>query len=133
MFFSLNPTSGVPLYRQLFQQLRERIVSGQIAAGTQLPSVRDLSAELHINPLTVAKVYQFLERDGLVETRRGLGTFVAAITQELTKTEQREQLEPALRQVVTEAMHLGLSSEELEQLVRKTFEKLNPQSKKRHD
>lgn len=133
MFFSLNPTSGVPLYRQLFQQLRERIVSGQIAAGTQLPSVRDLSAELHINPLTVAKVYQFLERDGLVETRRGLGTFVAAMTLELTKTEQREQLEPALRQVVTEAMHLGLSSEELEQLVRKTFEKLNPQSKKRHD
>ena len=125
MFFSLNPTSGVPLYRQLFQQLRERIVSGQIAAGTQLPSVRDLSAELHINPLTASKVYQFLERDGLVETRRGLGTFVAAMTQELTKTEQREQLEPALRQVVTEAMHLGLSSEELEQLVRKTFEKLN--------
>lgn len=133
MFFSLNPTSGVPLYRQLFQQLRERIVSGQIAEGTQLPSVRDLSAELHINPLTVAKVYQFLERDGLVETRRGLGTFVAEITQELTKAEQRAQLEPALRQVVTEAMHLGLSSEELEQLVRKTFEKLNPQSKKRHD
>ncbi len=63
-------------------------MSGQIAAGTQLPSVRDLSAELHINPLTVAKVYQFLERDGLVETRRGLGTFVAAMTQELTKTEQ---------------------------------------------
>lgn len=128
MFFSLNPTSGVPLYRQLFQQLRERIVSGQIAAGTQLPSVRDLSAELHINPLTVAKVYQFLERDGLVETRRGLGTFVAAITQELTKKEQHEQLEPALRQVVTEAMHLGLSSEELEKLVRKTFEKLNQKS-----
>jgi GntR family transcriptional regulator len=125
VFFSLNPTSGVPLYRQLFQQLRERIVSGQIAAGTQLPSVRDLSAELHINPLTVAKVYQFLERDGLVEARRGLGTFVATITQELTKTEQRQQLEPALRQVVTEAMHLGLSSAELEELVRKTFDKLN--------
>lgn len=130
MFFSLNPSSGVPLYRQLLQQLRERIVSGQVAAGTQLPSVRDLSAELRINPLTVAKVYQFLERDGLVETRRGLGTFVAAGSKKLSRGEQKKQLEPALRQLVTEAMHLGLSADELEELIRKTFEDLKPHNRK---
>ena len=75
MFLHLNPQSGLPVYRQMIQQLKERIASGQLAPDTQLPSVRDLSAELHINPLTVAKAYQFLERDGFVEFRRGHGTF----------------------------------------------------------
>ena len=76
MFVHLNPNSGMPIYRQLFQQLRQRIVSGQLASGEQMPSVRDLSAELKINLLTVAKVYQLLESEGLAEIWRGLGMFV---------------------------------------------------------
>ncbi len=74
MFIALHPSSGVPLYLQLLNQLKERIASGQVKSGEQLPSVRELSADLKINPLTVAKVYQILEREGLVETRRGMGT-----------------------------------------------------------
>ena len=64
--FFLNPNSGVPLYVQLQQQIQQRILSGQIQHGAQLPSVRELSAELHINLLTVTKVYQNLEREGFV-------------------------------------------------------------------
>jgi GntR family transcriptional regulator len=59
--FFLNPNSGVPLYVQLQHQLQQRILSGQLKHGAQLPSVRELSAELHINLLTVTKVYQILE------------------------------------------------------------------------
>ena len=77
MFIHLNPNSGMPIYRQLFGQLRQRIVSGQLAEEAQLPSVRDLAADLKINLLTVAKVYQLLEGEGLVETRRGLGHLCA--------------------------------------------------------
>ena len=60
MFIHVNANIGMPIYRQLFQQLRQRIASGQLVAGEQLPSVRDLAAELKINLLTVAKVYQLL-------------------------------------------------------------------------
>ncbi|MDD5198331.1 MAG: GntR family transcriptional regulator, partial [Terrimicrobiaceae bacterium] len=112
MYLSIHPSSGVPIYRQVFQQLRERIASGQLAAGEQLPSVRDLSAEVKVNPLTIAKVYQFLEREGLVETRRGQGTFVARGLKRASPAERRRQLEPALRQLVAEALHLGLDEEE---------------------
>src|SRR5580693_4155683 len=98
MFVHLNPNSGMPIYRQLFQQLRQRIVSGQLAAEEQMPSVRDLSAELRINLLTVAKVYQLLEGDGLVETRRGLGTFVRNGHTTRSSGEKRKLIQAAVEQ-----------------------------------
>ena len=120
MFLYLNPQSGLPVYRQMISQLKERIASGQLAPDTQLPSVRDLSAELHINPLTVAKAYQFLERDGFVETRRGHGTFVVPL-KKLSATEQQKLIRPAVDQVVSEAVHLGLSETQLQQLIRQAY------------
>lgn len=126
MFITVNPSSGEPVYRQVMRQIRERIVSGQLARGEKLPSVRDLSAEAGINPLTVAKVYQFLEREGFVETRRGHGTFVSGKARTLSAAARQEELEPALRQLVTEALHLGLSEEDLLKLVSLTFSNLKP-------
>lgn len=128
MFITVNPASGEPLYRQVMRQLRERIVSGQLARGERLPSVRELSAEAGLNPLTVAKVYQFLEREGFVETRRGHGTFVAEAAPSLSAAARREQLEPALRQLITEALHLGLTEEQLQKLVGATFQNLKPRT-----
>ena len=122
MFVHLNPNSGMPIYRQLFQQLRQRIVSGQLAQGEQVPSVRDLSADLKINLLTVAKVYQMLERDGLVETRRGLGTFVLDGHTTRSLTEKRKLISHAVEQVVAEAQHLDLEEAEVVRLVRERFE-----------
>jgi len=122
MFVHLNPNSGMPIYRQLFQQLRQRIVSGQLAQSEQMPSVRDLSAELKINLLTVAKVYQMLERDGLVETRRGLGTFVLDGHATRSLTEKRKLIVHAVEQVVAEAQHLDLDEAEVLRLVRERFE-----------
>lgn len=124
MFFALNPASGVPLYRQLLQQMRERILGGQLTAGTRLPSVRELSAQVGINPLTVAKVYQFLERDGLVESRRGLGTYVVEGVKVLSPAERRDRLEPILRQVVAEALHLQVSEADLQKLIAETFRQM---------
>ena len=124
MLFSINPSSGIPLYRQILQQLRERILGGQVNRGEQLPSVRELSAQLGINPLTVAKVYQYLERDGLVETRRGQGTFVAMSVREVPASARKKHLEPALRQLVTEALHVGMDEEELGRLLTETFQKI---------
>ena len=101
MFLHLNPNSGWPIYRQLFQQLRQRIVSGQLAPDQQMPSVRDLSADLKINLLTVAKVYQWLESEGFVETRRGLGTFVLGGRETHSVAQKRKLIADAVEQVET--------------------------------
>ena len=119
--YLLNPSSGVPLYVQLQQQVQQRILTGQLVDGEQMPSVRDLSAQLGLNPLTVSKVYQLLEREGFVETRRGLGTFVSHQTPALRLEARRRQVEPAVEQLVTEALHLGLSEQEIAALVSDKF------------
>jgi GntR family transcriptional regulator len=126
--FLLNPNSGVPLYVQLQQQIQLRILAGQLARGTQLPSVRDLSAELHINPLTVAKVYQLLERDGFVETRRGIGTYVLHQSPALRLEARRTQIGPALEQLVVEALHLGLGEKQIQALLADKFRELKRKS-----
>ncbi len=129
MLLHLNPSNGVPIYRQMLNQLRDRILGGQLPSGEKLPSVRDLSITAEVNPLTVAKVYQFLEREGLVETRRGTGTFVASRVKTFTPSERRQQLEPLIRQMVTEATHLGVSAEQTLQWVEAEFSK----NQKRND
>jgi GntR family transcriptional regulator len=122
MFIHLNPNSGMPIYRQLFQQLRQRIASGQLAPDEQLPSVRDLSADLKINFLTVAKVYQLLESEGLAETRRGLGTFVAGGRETHSLAQKRKLIAEAVEQVVAEAQNLDLEEDELLKLIRQRYE-----------
>jgi GntR family transcriptional regulator len=128
--FFLNPSSGVPLYVQLQQQLQQRILAGQLIHGEQLPSVRDFSAEMGINPLTVAKVYQILEREGFVETRRGLGTYVSHQSPALKMDARRRQIGPALDQLVAEAMHLGLGEKEIQALLSEKFRQFKPKTMK---
>ncbi len=127
--FLLNPNSGIPLYVQLQQQLQQRILSGQLVDGERLPSVRDFSAEVGINPLTVAKVYQVLEREGFVETRRGMGTFVSHQSPVLRLDARRRQIEPALEQLVTEALHLGLREKEVASLLADKFRQFKPKNR----
>jgi GntR family transcriptional regulator len=120
--FLLNPNSGVPLYLQLQQQFQQRILAGQLHDGAQLPSVRELSAELHVNPLTVVKVYQNLEKEGFVETRRGVGTYVSHQSPVLKMDARRRQIGPAVEQLVVEALHLGLDEKEIHSLVSEKFQ-----------
>jgi GntR family transcriptional regulator len=128
--YFLNPQSGVPLYLQLQQQLRQRILSGQLPDGAQLPSVREMSAELHVNPLTVVKVYQLLEQEGFLESKRGLGTFVSHQKSELRLEARRRQLDPAVEQLVTEALHLGLDEKAVASLVADKFRRIKPKPRK---
>jgi len=128
MFIHVNANSGMPIYRQLFQQLRQRIASGQLVAGEQLPSVRDLAAELKINLLTVAKVYQLLEGEGLVESRRGMGTFVRDGRPAKPAAERRKLIAEAVAQVVAEARGLELEEDEVVKLIRQQFEETKNKS-----
>ncbi len=130
--FLLNPSSGVPLYVQLQQQVQQRILTAQLVDGEQMPSVRDLSAQLGLNPLTVSKVYQLLERDGFVETRRGLGTYVSHQAPALRLEARRRQVEPAVEQLVTEALHLGLPEREIQSLLTEKFRQFKARPRTQH-
>src|SRR5438309_11778684 len=74
--FKLDPRSGVPVYRQIQDQIRYGIASGLLSSGEQLPTVRALAVELKVNPNTVIKAYSDLEREGILTTEQGSGTFV---------------------------------------------------------
>ena len=78
--FVLQPTSGVPIYRQLINQVRRMVLSGQLPPGTEMPSVRDVAEEYTVNPTTISKAYSLMELEGLLQRNRGKPMTVAALT-----------------------------------------------------
>ena len=113
MEFQCDPTSRVPIYRQLMDQVRQAVARGRLRPGVRLPSVRQLSRELVVNPNTVARSYTELEREGVLNTRQGLGVFVAEPQAELSTAVRGERFAEALDRFLTEAVHLGYTAEEV--------------------
>jgi GntR family transcriptional regulator len=115
--FHVNTASRQPIYQQLAQQIREGVARGSLRPEERLPSVRQLSRELVVNPNTVAKTYTELEREGVLVSRPGLGLFVAKPGTGLTKTARDRRLLDLLDPLLTEAVHLGYTAEDVVQLV----------------
>ena len=113
MEFQCDTSSRVPIYRQLMDHIRQSVARGRLRPGSRLPSVRVLSRELVVNPNTVARTYTELEREGVINTRQGLGVFVAEPQAELSAAARRERLAAALDAFLTEAVHLGVSADEV--------------------
>ena len=116
---AVDQTDKTPVYAQLERGIRSAIVAGRLTVGDQLPTVRQLAVDLRINANTVAKVYAFLERAGLLETRRGVGTFVAAHTptpQEgaLRRTELTRLVDRFLAELSHHGFHLAEVMPEIE-------------------
>jgi len=117
MQFQCEATARTPIYRQLIEQVREGVARGKLQPGERLPSVRQLSKELVVNPNTIARAYTELERDGVLNTRPGLGVFVAPPNASLTLEARRSRLGAMLDRLLTEAVHLGFSAEEVSDLL----------------
>src|SRR5476651_2804800 len=114
LIFSLSPASDVPIYRQIIQHIRRAVVQGQLALGEQLPAVRVLAEALVVNPNTVARAYQELIRDGMLESRSGIGVFVAEERRQVfSETERKRRLEHAVEQLLHEALLLDFSLPEV--------------------
>jgi GntR family transcriptional regulator len=113
MTFRIDSASRLPIYEQLAQQVRAAIARADLTPGERLPSVRQLSQDLLVNPNTIARAYAELERQGLVVTRQGLGVFVAEPPAELSQAVRDRKLADLLDQLLTEAVHLGYSAEEV--------------------
>ncbi len=124
--FTLHPESGVPIYRQLVEQIRRMIAGGQLPSGAELPSVRDLAVEHTVNPMTISKAYSLLEAEGLLERNRGRPMTVAAGRRSQATLSQRvKQLEPSAAQLVTAARQLEISERELIALIQRQWEQGN--------
>jgi GntR family transcriptional regulator len=129
MFSSIDPKSAVPIYRQIMDQISRSVAAGILAPGDQLPSVRELAARLLVNPNTVARVYRDLERDGLLETRRGQGTYIAAKASAMADGERRRLLSGKLHDVATDVRTFGLSDREALDLFRDVLSDHEPYRK----
>jgi GntR family transcriptional regulator len=112
MLIVVDPHSGVPVYRQLMDQIKFHISSGLIGPGDELPSTRTLSAELGINPMTISKAYSYLERDGVIERHPGRPLRVKAIDEDDARTQRIDQLKETLKSGVTVAKQLGIDNDD---------------------
>jgi GntR family transcriptional regulator len=118
--FHLDPSSGVATYLQIVQQVKEALRLGTIDVGDQLPTVREVVADLAINPNTVAKAYRDLEREGLVIARQGRGTFIAS-TLARASLRHHEELRAELERWIVSALAAGLDEESIRALISATL------------
>jgi GntR family transcriptional regulator len=112
-----NPSSGVPIYLQLMEQVKHAIETGAIKPGEQLPSIRPLAEELVINPNTVAKAYRELEHEGAIELRQGAGAFVSANAASQRDAEKLKAAKVLVAQGIERLRARGLTDEEIRRLV----------------
>ena len=116
MLFRTNPSSGVPIYLQLMEQVKHAIETGALRAGDQLPGIRPLAEELVINPNTVAKAYRELEHEGIIELRHGAGAFVSA-TSRGKKAAEKVRAGQSIVSAAVEKLHArGMSDDEIRRL-----------------
>ena len=111
---TLDHRHPTPLYAQIERGIRAAIANGRLAAGDQLPTVRELAVDLKVNANTIARVYLELERAGVLQTRRGVGTFVASVAAPLPRRGQREpELRALVQRCLDEASARGFSADEV--------------------
>ena len=114
----LNNQSSAPIYEQIYTQLKNLILSGELPEDTALPSIRALAKDLRISVITTKRAYEELERDGLIYTLAGKGSFVAARNQELLREEHLREIEQHFRAALQLAPACGLTVEALCEMLR---------------
>ena len=115
--FQISPSSGVPIYRQIIEQVRRMIAGGHLHVGEELPSVRNLALQLEVNPMTISKAYSLLEAEGLVFRKRGRGMYVADSRRDSRPLDERlDLLTPKLRETIVQAHQLEIPAEKAMEL-----------------
>jgi GntR family transcriptional regulator len=135
MLLRVDPRSSEPLFEQLVYQVKRAVAEGGLAPGARLPSVRELAKQLAINPNTVVRAIEALERDGVIVRRQGAGCFVSdkASTRgsELAARERTRRLEALFARAVTEAFHLGFGPAEIREAVEERLAALETRRRSR--
>ena len=114
----IDNRSGAPIYDQIYSQIKDAIVSGQVAAGEALPSIRALAKDLRISVITTKRAYDELEREGFIDTLPGKGCFVAERSAELLREESLRKIEGHMQEIRRLAAACGLTEDELTEMWR---------------
>jgi len=121
----IDPRSGLPVYRQMIEQLKHYIAAGALRAGDQLPSVRELAQRLSVNPTTVVKAYTELEHEEVIEIRHGKGAFVAERVSPVTEFERDRVVRRVARQLAVEGQQIGATQEFVAKVLGEEWEALS--------
>ena len=130
MLIRIDPGSAEPLFEQVVFAVKSAVARGTAKAGDRLPSVRELARELTINPNTVVRAYEVLERDGVVVRRQGAGVFLTGRSSDLATSQRKKQLQDRLRRTVTDAFHLGFTAEDVEKALAQCLDELEFKTKR---
>lgn len=125
MFLHIDPANGLAIYDQVVRQVKFAVAQGVVKPGNLIPSVRELARELAINPNTVARAYQQLQSDGVLETVRGTGLEVTSGAVKHCRTERWKLVQARLRQALFEAKQSGIEAAELRSLVEEELANIN--------
>lgn len=131
MLIRVDPRSPEPLFEQVVFAVKSAVAKGTAKEGDRLPSVRELAKELAINPNTVVRAYEALERDGVIVRRQGAGCFLSGRGSDLAAAERRRQLQQAVRRVVTEAFHLGFQPDDVKKALAQCLDEVQFDGKRR--
>jgi GntR family transcriptional regulator len=121
MHFRIVAGSGVPIYRQIADQIARGVATGELVVGDSVPSVRQLARDLVINPNTVAKAYADLVEGGLLETQAGRGFYVAKRRQIYTKTERMRRLDESIEALINQSVSLDIAPDEVIERLRELY------------
>ena len=122
MNIQINNSSDDPIYLQIKNQIKAQIISGELKVGEQLPSIRFLAKELRVSMITAKRAFDELELDGFINSVQGKGNFVAAQNRELIREEYLKRIESKLQEVVELSEIVGVSNDELVQMLRSSVE-----------
>ena len=130
MLLEIDHHSGIPIYRQVIDHVRGQIMAGRLGAGEQVETVRELASRLKVNPMTISKAYSFLEVEGLLERRRGVGLFVVELPGDRHKQVKLELLKTAVETAAITSIEFDVSSEESIKLFKKMYRQHKPKSRR---
>jgi GntR family transcriptional regulator len=115
--FEINPTSGLPIYRQIVDQVLALVAGGQLKEGQHLPSVRQIARDAAVNPMTVSKAYSRLEAEGVVRRVRGQGMEILAPSQNGTLEQRKHQFRVTIEPALHRARQLGLTQKQIREVI----------------
>ena len=120
MNLEIDFRSGIPIYLQVVERIKERLAAGQLRPGDQLPTVRSLAMELRVNFNTIARAYRIMDDSGIISTQQGRGTFILELpSPEVSESIRQKALQELTRRYLADAERLGVSPEELEEVLNK--------------
>ena len=125
VLIQVNFNSGEPVTRQVVAQIKWMVASGQLQPGEKLPSVRDFSKQLKVNPTTVTRIYGELSAESVIVLRQGQGAFVSTQSTTTNRAEARKQVRELIRRMLSEAVRLGMSEEAIQKLIATEIKKIS--------